>query len=365
MASTEKSIVTRALVPVHINSELNKKLIECSKNGDLSGLKDALDRGANINANDGSGTVVLHAVKGGFDDLVVELARRHADLNKPCDGIDWLPIFSASWKLKLETVVLMVDNGANIHRRQKTGGMITSAATMAVRANRPDVLKFYFSRGVKLIETERVQMLEIAGIFKNDELISILTNCQGQMEQSKTADRDSLFHAVQRGYINYVVTALNNGESPEIEDQYGERLLMVSAGYGEYEITKAVLDAGADPDAKSPRGTKYPECVIVTALGHAIGGWSGLVSKDQYEGWDAKLKEYEKIFELLLKSVSVDTCYAELDRILSSDEYRIRTSSVYRKAAQRILERIMELNKQAKENVDKLLRTHSDSAMYR
>ena len=93
--------------------ELGSALLTAAMIGDIASLELLLDRGADVNATDGSArTPLLEAVFGGHLDVVDLLLRRGADVNaQDYDG--WTALMEASSKGRTQTVRLLLAFGAD------------------------------------------------------------------------------------------------------------------------------------------------------------------------------------------------------------------------------------------------------------
>ena len=95
-------------------SRLDRALVEAADEGDVEGVKELLDGGANINATvDGDGSPLIAAARGGYLELVTMLLDRGADPNLAASG-DGNPLIMAAGEGHTRIVELLLDRGARV-----------------------------------------------------------------------------------------------------------------------------------------------------------------------------------------------------------------------------------------------------------
>jgi beta-lactamase regulating signal transducer with metallopeptidase domain len=132
-------------------------LIGAARSGDLRIAQYLLDHGADPNlAVDGDGSALIQAAKNGRLDQVALLIARGADVNLAVDG-DENPLMNAAEQGHLDIVKLLVEKGADIHARIATRRMIDgrvedewrTALSQAQRSRRGDVVQYLQSLGAR------------------------------------------------------------------------------------------------------------------------------------------------------------------------------------------------------------------------
>ena len=95
---------------------LDLALVEAADDGDLAGVRELLDNGADVNANvPGDGSPLIAAAREGHIGVVRLLLDRGADVNLAVHG-DGAPLIMASREGHLAIVQLLLDRGADIDR---------------------------------------------------------------------------------------------------------------------------------------------------------------------------------------------------------------------------------------------------------
>ena len=93
---------------------VDRALVEAADEGDVDGVKELLDGGANINAMvDGDGSPLIVAARGGYLELVTMLLDRGADPNLAVSG-DGNPLIMAARDGHTKIVELLLDRGARV-----------------------------------------------------------------------------------------------------------------------------------------------------------------------------------------------------------------------------------------------------------
>jgi bla regulator protein blaR1 len=93
---------------------LDRALVEAADEGDLGGVRELLDQGADVNAAvDGDGSALIVAAREGYLQLVRLLLDRGADVNLAVSG-DGAPLIMAAREGHLAIVRLLLDRGAEI-----------------------------------------------------------------------------------------------------------------------------------------------------------------------------------------------------------------------------------------------------------
>ena len=95
---------------------LDRELYEAANSGDLEGVKEMLEAGANENAViDGDGSPLIGAARSGKMQILQLLLDSGADPNLPVEG-DGSPLIEAAKGGRLDFVTLLVQRGANVNQ---------------------------------------------------------------------------------------------------------------------------------------------------------------------------------------------------------------------------------------------------------
>ncbi len=328
--------------------EIDKKLLEASKIGDLASFRKAL---AQSPGSDAKAEAVWRVVRnagrswpdGVADDMIVDLIANKAPLNYRSD-ITSTPIILAPYSLRLKTIDLMIRNGADVNAREDGDKPVVSIMFIAERAERVDVINLAFDRGFKMNEYERLYLIEEA---PNSEIRELFLNPpRGSMVSDAHMNTEVLIKAVDKGYLNYVHSALLAGEDPDTRTEYGTTLLMIAGYNGNKAMFKLLDDANADFNAKSQ---------FEGVLTYVIDG----ARRAEAEG--KEVKEFEEVFKIALERSNRESCYYELHRRLDSrrGDNQNRYRDLYnteRKAMVLILEHIEDLERKTEDELRQKLR---------
>jgi hypothetical protein len=118
--------------PVVAARELNARLLEATKNGQMNGIKRSLDQGADIDARDSNtDTALILAASSGNAEIIKLLITMGADINAKNKNGDTALILAASKGLT-EGVKILIDKGADPGTKRNDG----KTALMMAQANK-------------------------------------------------------------------------------------------------------------------------------------------------------------------------------------------------------------------------------------
>jgi bla regulator protein blaR1 len=130
--------------PGRLNQALDRALYEAAESGDISGIDELLNAGANVNcALEGDGSPLIGAAREGQIATVRLLLERGADPNMPVPG-DGNPLIMAAREGHADVVTLLLDKGAEIDRLVPGD---ENALIQASGNGRLDVVKLLVGRG--------------------------------------------------------------------------------------------------------------------------------------------------------------------------------------------------------------------------
>ena len=126
---------------------MDRALLEAADEGDIDGMRELLNAGANVNARvSGDGTALLVAAREGRMAAVQLLLARGADVNLGVEG-DGNPLIMAAREGHFEIVRLLLDKGANVD--QVVDGD-ENALIQASGAGHLDVVRLLVDRGANV-----------------------------------------------------------------------------------------------------------------------------------------------------------------------------------------------------------------------
>jgi ankyrin repeat protein len=139
-----------ALFSIALAGELENSLIMYASIGDLTSVRNLVEKGANINARDTLGmTVLTNTVRMGDrnKEVALFLIDRGADLNV-YDKNGWTPLMHAARAGSVSVVRALIEKGANMNERDEYG----NTALMHASGDSPhsDVVRILIEKGANL-----------------------------------------------------------------------------------------------------------------------------------------------------------------------------------------------------------------------
>jgi ankyrin repeat protein len=189
-------------------------------NGDLNGVKTAIDQGVDINAKDSDGrTAMVLASRAGHAAIVQLLMSKGAQFEaKDAEGLTALMCASAQGSV--EIVKLLLASGADLNARTRDDG---TALTAAVTSGNIEIVGLLLSKGADINAKARGGTTPLM-------VVALI----GQAEMARFL--------------------IQNGAEVNAKSQDGVTPLMFAAESCNVEIAKILLDNGADVNAKDSDG---------------------------------------------------------------------------------------------------------------
>ncbi len=237
------------------------------RSNDLSGLKDLIGQGADVNIQDNHGETPLmySAVVGSLDGMRL-LLEHGADPNLQNQFGSTALIWSAT---DLAKVQLLLDHGANPNlasKRGRTALLVAamsdqSAATVRLLMSKgadihaKDVIKINALRAAAFgNDTETVKLLLDAGLDPNAADLPGLTPLMMAAGWNSNLEMVNLLLA-KGADVNAVSRPVMGLPTRIAPSKFGNlTALLMSAAFGPPELIKTLLDAGANVNAKDVRG---------------------------------------------------------------------------------------------------------------
>ena len=216
-----------------------KDLVEAAREGKLDAVRAALDAGVEVDAAEGEQAWCENA------------------------------LFAAAGAGHVEVIALLLDRGADIHRK---GPADMTALHSAVRDGRLEAMKLLLERGAP--ESERVlnDVIHVAQmtakghpaapkILQDHRLAMVKPSAKGSDPQAK------LHVAAEAGDVAGVSDALAGGADVAKRDGRGMEPLSWAAFRGHVEVIEKLLEAGADPNQDN--ALRWPPLGQAAGQGHA------------------------------------------------------------------------------------------------
>ncbi|UKZ49434.1 hypothetical protein TrVGV298_003681 [Trichoderma virens] len=224
-------------------------LMVASHYGHRGVVKLLLEKGANVNAQDGGGwTPLSWAADGGHEAVVKLLLKKGAKVDAQ-DRYGQTPLRQAADGRHEAVIKLLLEKGANVNA-QDSGGRtpLSQAIATAVRRRYGRPLRGGHEAVVKLLLEEGANI-----------------NAQDRYGQTL------LSQAANRGYKAIVKLLLEKGAKVDAQDRYGQTPLQQAADGGHEAVVKLLLEKGGKVDAQDRYGQ--------TPLWQAVAGGHEAVVK--------------------------------------------------------------------------------------
>ncbi|MFW9850254.1 MAG: ankyrin repeat domain-containing protein [Candidatus Thorarchaeota archaeon] len=199
--------------------EVDTQLIQAAENGDIEGVKSALESGADINAQDEffRDTALHKAASAGHIEVVELLIEQGADMLL-LNGVDFTPLHLAARDGRLSVVQLILDKIDSIPER-----LLNDAIHVASMS-----------------------------VYGSDIIVRALDDYRTKQVRPSTEGLESanvqLLEASESGNLDAVKNALSEGADPDVVDDRGMRPLIWAALRGHLDIVKVLIEKGADID---------------------------------------------------------------------------------------------------------------------
>ncbi|MFN2254630.1 MAG: ankyrin repeat domain-containing protein [Candidatus Promineifilaceae bacterium] len=255
----------------------------------------ALEKELIANIQAGNAAAVEELLNGGVDPDFVDQWGNNA------------PLPLAAKEGRLEIVQLLVEAGADVNNstmngRTPFGSALTAAPALLYAAawDHLDIVEFLLANGADpnaVEEGDGGTPLQIAAWFNYPEIVTILLENGAEVDIRRT-DEDGmtpLHGAASTGAKEVVALLIEAGADVNLQDfRFGNTALLYAVVYAlegdtQVEMTRMLLDAGADPNLASKRG-KTP---IMTAVqNNNIRGLNEIITMLLEAGADPNRQDY-------------------------------------------------------------------------
>jgi ankyrin repeat protein len=185
----------------------NKDLFTAAQAGSLSGVKSALDNGANINYK----------------------------LNGEPDNTS---LIEASARGHLEVVKYLLEKGADLNLATSTGN---TALMLASSFGHLEVVKYLVDKGAVITRTNNVGRTALYYARNNNAVVEYLSTT-------------ILLTAVKNGDLNGVKVAVENKANINYRDDNDNTPLVIATQAGHYAVTRYLVENGANVNARNNEG---------------------------------------------------------------------------------------------------------------
>ncbi|MCB0353365.1 MAG: ankyrin repeat domain-containing protein [Bdellovibrionales bacterium] len=260
----------------------NDKLIKASMFGDAGQVKAAIEAGADPNTKENNRPVISWAAQAGNLEVVQALLSGGADKDL-VDGIGHTALLRAADMGSVPVVKALAQAGANVNHKAPNG---TTAVLMAVQNGNKELLEALLTAGADPNIADSNGDTPTLMAVQNDqpELLAVLATAKADLNPSSSyytplsyaisQENASMVKAVLEAGADPnakpqsggapIFQALNSPEildlllaakaNPNVTNDYGQTALMVAVENDSVETTEKLLKAGADMNAKDQSG---------------------------------------------------------------------------------------------------------------
>ena len=327
-------------------------MFSAAREGNLAGVKSALDAGFDIQQRDPDGmTLLMLAAVGGHQEVASLLIDRGADVSALCeDENEFDALMMACADGRTAVVELLLDRGANVNNRfaiPSSRGKIGNQTALSMASNRGhlDVCRLLISRGAELevaadsgytalmwalvngASEEAAELLLDSGAnpdpgtlpaeewseAKTTPLILATSNglagialrlieANVNLDAQDGSGSTALKHASRNGLEAVVKALIDKGANLNLADEEGWSPLISAASRAAWGAMQHLIDAGAEVNHTADGGaTALRDVVSRRLLRHGIVFLSRLsgreVGADHEEGYELALEFAEKLLE--------------------------------------------------------------------
>lgn len=327
-------------------------IFSAAREGNLAGVKSALDAGFDIQQRDPDGmTLLMLAAVGGHQEVASLLIDSGADVSDLCeDDNEFDALMMACADGRTAVVELLLDRGANVNNRYaipSSRGKIGNQTALSMASNRGhlDVCRLLISRGAELevaadsgytalmwalvngASEEAAELLLDSGAnpdpgtlpaeewseAKTTPLILATSNglagialrlieANVNIDAQDGSGSTAIKHASRNGLDSVVKALIDKGANLNLADEEGWTPLISAASRAAWGAMQHLIDAGAEVNHTADGGaTALREVVSRRLLRHGIVFLSRLsgreVGADHEEGYELALEFSEKLLE--------------------------------------------------------------------
>jgi len=254
------------LLPVEIESSINKRLMLASVVGDAESVEMLLKNGANPNYRDKDGWTPLHyaAYRGRVD--VAELLIKHgAEINaKDNDGAT--PLHLAAQKGHVDVAELLIKYSAEVNARSNNGRTPLHAAALGDHVKVAELLIKHGAE-VNARDDNGTTPLHYAASWGHVDVAELLIKHGAEINAGDKNGYTPLHLATYHGQVKVAELLIKHGAEINAKDNDGEAPLHRAALNGHAGVAELLIKYGADVNAKTNDG--YTPLHLAAQEGHA------------------------------------------------------------------------------------------------
>ncbi|KAH0556010.1 hypothetical protein GP486_006045, partial [Trichoglossum hirsutum] len=223
-------------------------------NGHEEIVKLLIEKGADVNAKNSSGWTPLHrAAFNGDEDIVKLLFEKGADVNAK-DGNGWTPLYRAVFNGHEGMVKLLLAEGAEVNARDSRG---ETALHVVAFNGYEQIVKLLLENGAEVDVKDNNRWtppLHVAAFNGHEEVVKLLLEKGAEINVKGNNEWTPLHAATFNGYEKIVKLLLEKGAQIDVRNSTGCAPLHTAASAGHEDIVKLLLEKGAEVNAKDSNG---------------------------------------------------------------------------------------------------------------
>ena len=204
--------------------QLNAGLIAAAANNDVSGIREAIEKGATPDVMDPEGTTpLMFAALRGDRELAEFLLEHGANINAK-DMFGATPLMHAVWHGQAELAEFLLNQGADVNLRS--------------------------SEELSRVQHKGVTALMAACMQGDTGMVALLVRGNANLDQRDSEGKTALMYAVRGGFTDIAHYLISEGANVEARDQYGRTALIVATMHGSRDAVRMLIIAGANVYAR-------------------------------------------------------------------------------------------------------------------
>ncbi|WP_353287768.1 ankyrin repeat domain-containing protein [Wolbachia endosymbiont (group B) of Gerris lacustris] len=261
-------------------AELDKELLSATKIGNLSEVKNLVNQGASVDAEDKDGNTPFHnAALKGYLTIAQYLVEKGVDVNASNED-GWTPMHGSALKGHLEVVRFLIEKGANISAENIFG---EKPIHCAAKRNNKDIIEVLLRKGASINDADKNGRtplyfaswngyLGLVEYFVRDKKANInIKDKYGKTPLDVAIDRNhisvigylskkqlelckELLVVVQSGDLSKVQDLVNQGASLDIQSEDGLTLLHFAFINNRLDIAGYLIKEGVDINVRDNDG---------------------------------------------------------------------------------------------------------------
>ena len=205
-------------------------------------------------------TPLYYSALCGFYDLVKHLAIKHPQYVNAIGGRYHFPLLAALCEDHVEVAELLIELGANVDLRGRTGETILLKALSQPQHHIVDIVKFLLKHGsdVNARDGTLRSSLHLAESQGELEVAQMLVNHDADVN-SRDSNGKTPFHILSesrtnKGDLNHALSLLKHGAEVNSRDKDNQTPIHLAIGRDRFKLAQLLLEHGADANAETNRG---------------------------------------------------------------------------------------------------------------